>query len=45
MISIARIFGAPVSVPAGKVARSTSRLVMPAFSRPSTLLTMCITCE
>ena len=26
MISIARIFGAPVSVPAGKVARSTSRL-------------------
>ena len=32
MISIARIFGAPVSVPAGKVARSTSRLVMPSFS-------------
>ncbi len=46
MISIARTFGAPVSVPAGKVARSTSRLVMPSGrSRPSTLLTMCITCE
>ena len=37
--------GAPLSVPAGKVARSTSMLVVPGWSRPSTLLTMCITCE
>ena len=45
MISIARIFGAPVNVPAGNVAFSTSRLVMPGNSSPSTLLTMCMTCE
>ena len=45
MISIARILGAPVSVPAGNVARSTSMLVMPGFSSASTLLTMCMTCE
>ncbi len=45
MISMARTFGAPLSVPAGKVARNTSRLLMPSFSVPSTELTMCCTCE
>ena len=45
MISIARTFGAPLTVPAGKAARSTSMLVSPGFSTPSTLDTMCITCE
>ena len=32
-------------MPAGKVARSTSKLVVPGFSLPSTELTMCCTCE
>ena len=45
MISIARTFGAPLTVPAGNAARSTSRLSRPGFSVPSTLDTMCITCE
>ena len=45
MISIARIFGAPLTVPAGKVARSTSIAPMPSFSLPTTLETMCMTCE
>ena len=45
MSSIARILGAPLSVPAGKLARSTSSASSPGRSRPSTLLTMCITCE
>ena len=45
MISIARTFGAPLTVPAGKAARSTSMLVSPSLSVPSTFDTMCITCE
>ena len=45
MICMARILGAPLSVPAGKLARSTSSADRPGFKRPSTLLTMCITCE
>ena len=45
MISIARILGAPVMVPAGNVARKTSRAVSPSFSSPSTWLTMWSTCE
>ena len=45
MISIARTFGAPDSVPAGKVALSTSRFDRPGLSVPSTLETMCCTCE
>ncbi|MNN38079.1 hypothetical protein D3C81_1520570 [compost metagenome] len=45
MISIACTLGAPDSVPAGKVARSTSRLLMPSRSVPSTELTICCTCE
>ncbi len=36
---------AGVCVPAGKLARSTSSAVMPSLRMPSTLLTMCITCE
>src|SRR6266851_8566491 len=45
MISIARILGAPVSVPAGKQARSASIGRMPACNWPSTLETICMTCE
>ncbi len=45
MISIARTLGAPLTVPAGNAARSTSRLPSPGFSLPSTFDTMCITCE
>ena len=45
MICMARTLGAPVTVPAGKLARSTSIASSPGFSRPSTLDTMCITCE
>ena len=45
MISMARTLGAPDKVPAGKVARKTSRLDMPSFSVPSTFETMCCTCE
>ncbi len=45
MISMARIFGAPDSVPTGSVARSTSMAVLPSASRPTTLLEMCITWE
>ena len=45
MISIARIFGAPDTVPAGNAARSASYALMPSRSRPSTWLTRCITCE
>ena len=40
MISIARIFGAPLSVPAGNVARSTSIADFPAISLPVTLDTI-----
>ena len=43
--SIARTFGAPDKVPAGKVARNTSRLLMPVFSVPSTFETICWTWE
>jgi hypothetical protein len=45
MISIALTFGAPDTVPAGKVARSTARASSPSRSLASTLDTMCITCE
>ena len=45
MISIARILGAPESVPAGKVARSTSIADIPSRSLPVTLETMCMTWE
>ena len=38
MISIARIFGAPDSVPAGSVARSTSMASRPSRRRPEPLL-------
>ena len=38
-------FGAPDTVPAGKVALRTSSASSPACSLPSTLETMCITCE
>ena len=39
-------FGAPLTVPAGKVARSTSIAVIPGFSNfPTTLETMCMTWE
>jgi hypothetical protein len=43
MISMACTLGAPVSVPAGKVALSTSMLSHAVLQMPSTLLTMCIT--
>ena len=45
MISMARTFGAPETVPAGKHARNTSSAPRPSRSRPSTWLTRCITCE
>ena len=45
MISIARTFGAPLTVPAGNVARSTSTAVRPSASSPDTWLVRCITCE
>ena len=45
MISIARIFGAPVTVPAGKHARSASIGRRPSRSWPTTFETMCMTCE
>ena len=45
MISMARIFGAPLTVPAGKVARTRSKASTPGRSRPSTCETMCMTCE
>src|SRR5882672_1294776 len=45
IISIARTFGAPLTVPAGNAARRTSTLSSPSRSLPSTLDTMCITCE
>ena len=43
MISIARTFGAPDSVPAGKPAISASSASSPSRSLPSTLEEMCIT--
>ena len=45
MISIARTFGAPERVPAGKVARSRSSQSSPGRSSPCTFETMCITWE
>ena len=45
MICIARIFGAPESVPAGKAARTTSSGGVLSGTLPRTSLTMCITCE
>ena len=43
MISIARTFGAPESVPAGSTDRSASSASTPSLSVPATLETMCIT--
>ena len=43
--SIARTLGAPDSVPAGKVAFSTSRFDNCGCNEPSTFETMCCTCE
>src|SRR6266513_2943074 len=45
MICIARTLGAPVTVPAGKLALSTSTASRPGAIRPSTFETMCMTCE
>ena len=45
MISIALIFGAPETVPAGKAARSASSEVHPSRSSPLTVEELCITCE
>ena len=43
MISMARTFGAPDTVPAGSVARSTSMALLPSRSVPDTCDVMCIT--
>ena len=43
MICIARTFGAPLTVPAGKQARMSSTESTPGLSLPTTLLTMCMT--
>ena len=45
MISIALIFGAPETVPAGKAARSASSEVQPSRRSPLTVDEMCMTCE
>jgi hypothetical protein len=45
MISIARTLGAPDTVPAGNAGAQHVEAVEPGLSVPSTLLTMCITCE
>lgn len=45
MIFMASTLGAPVSVPAGNEARSTSMLLMPGLRLPVTLDTRCMTCE
>ena len=45
MICIARTFGAPLSVPAGRTERSASIGPTSARSSPETFETMCITCE
>ncbi len=42
MISMARTFGAPDSVPAGRVARSTSIGPLPGASRPDTWEVRCM---
>ena len=43
MISIARILGAPLRVPAGKVARSRLNASCSGRTLPRTSLTMCMT--
>ena len=43
MISIARTLGAPDTVPAGKVARSTSMALRPAANSPDTCDVRCMT--
>lgn len=43
MISMARTFGAPDSVPAGKQAASTSSASWSSRSRPTTVDSMCMT--
>ena len=45
MTSIARTFGAPETVPAGKVARSKSTASLSGRIFPRTFETMCMTCE
>jgi hypothetical protein len=45
MISIARTFGAPDSVPAGSTERRASSAVVSSRRRPVTRLTMWKTCE
>ena len=45
MICIARTFGAPETVPAGKHARSSSNGVTSSRSSPTTSETRCVTCE
>ena len=46
MISIARTFGAPLSVPAGRIdAQRVHRVDVLAQLAADTLLTMCMTCE
>ena len=45
MICIARTFGAPETVPAGKQARRRSNGVTPSRSSPVTSETRCVTCE
>ena len=45
MICIARTFGAPETVPAGKHARSSSNGVTPSYSSPTTSETRWVTCE
>ena len=45
IISMARILGAPLTVPAGKVARSRSMALIPGCRSPITLETMCMTWE
>ena len=45
MISIARIFGAPESVPAGNVAARASTASRPGASVPTTRDARCMTCE
>ena len=45
MISIARILGAPLSVPAGNTAPITSKSDTSLRLRPYTSVTMCITCS
>ena len=43
MICIARTFGAPETVPAGKQARRASNAFFPSANRPLTFVVMCIT--